>query len=60
MRNCLFSTAEWDARAILRGDGTDGDLAELVRDCVQAKAPAHGINTIEFIRPERAMYQIGG
>jgi cyclic pyranopterin phosphate synthase len=35
-------------------------LAELVRDCVAAKAPAHGINTIEFVRPERAMYQIGG
>ena len=36
------------------------ELADLVRDCVRAKAPAHGINTVEFIRPERAMYQIGG
>ena len=45
---------------LLRGDGSDDDLAELVRDCVLAKAPAHGINTIDFIRPERAMYQIGG
>ena len=26
VRNCLFSTAEWDARAILRGDGTDDEL----------------------------------
>jgi GTP 3',8-cyclase len=60
VRNCLFSTAEWDARAILRGDGNDDDLADLVRDCVLAKAPAHGINTIDFVRPERAMYQIGG
>ena len=60
VRNCLFSTAEWDARAILRGEGTDDDLADLVRDSIRAKAPAHGINTIEFIRPERAMYQIGG
>jgi GTP 3',8-cyclase len=60
VRNCLFSTAEWDARAILRGDGTDDELADLVRDCVLAKAPAHGINTIDFVRPERAMYQIGG
>jgi cyclic pyranopterin phosphate synthase len=60
IRNCLFSTAEWDARALLRGDGTDDELANLVRDCVAAKAPAHGINTVEFIRPERAMYQIGG
>src|SRR5262245_14287563 len=60
VRNCLFSTAEWDARALLRNNGTDAALADLVRDCVRAKAPAHGINTVEFIRPERAMYQIGG
>jgi GTP 3',8-cyclase len=61
IRNCLFSTAEWDARAILRNNGTDDDaLATLIRDCIQAKAPAHGINTIDFIRPDRAMYQIGG
>jgi GTP 3',8-cyclase len=60
VRNCLFSTAEWDARAILRGDGTDDDLANLIRNCIEAKAPAHGINTIDFVRPERAMYQIGG
>jgi cyclic pyranopterin phosphate synthase len=60
VRNCLFSTAEWDAREILRGEGSDDDLAELVRDCVRAKAPAHGIGTADFVRPERAMYQIGG
>jgi cyclic pyranopterin phosphate synthase len=60
VRNCLFSTAEWDARAILRGQGTDNDLANLIRNCIAAKAPAHGINTSDFIRPDRAMYQIGG
>jgi GTP 3',8-cyclase len=60
IRNCLFSTAEWNAREILRGAGTDDELAQLVRDCVLAKAPAHGINTVDFVRPERAMYQIGG
>jgi cyclic pyranopterin phosphate synthase len=60
VRNCLFSTAEWDARALLRGDGSDDEIADLVRDCIRAKAPAHGIGTVDFIRPERAMYQIGG
>jgi cyclic pyranopterin phosphate synthase len=67
VRNCLFSTAEWDARAILRKRAgssptpeDDEELATLIRACVQAKAPAHGINTIDFVRPERAMYQIGG
>jgi cyclic pyranopterin phosphate synthase len=60
VRNCLFSTAEWDARALLRGGGSDDQLAALVRDCVAAKAPAHGIGSTDFERPERAMYQIGG
>ncbi len=60
VRNCLFSTDEWDARAILRGGGSDDELARLVRDCVWRKAPAHGIGNADFVRPERAMYQIGG
>ncbi len=60
VRNCLFSTAEWDARAILRSNRSDAELAQLVRDCVAAKRAGHGIDTPEFVRPERAMYQIGG
>ena len=60
LRNCLFSLVEWDARAILRGGGSDDELAALTRDCVLAKKPGHGIDSPEFLRPERAMYQIGG
>jgi cyclic pyranopterin phosphate synthase len=60
VRNCLFATAEWDARALLRSGATDNEIAQLVRECVAAKAPAHGIGTVDFHRPERAMYQIGG
>jgi cyclic pyranopterin phosphate synthase len=60
VRNCLFSTVEWDARAILRGGGSDDELAQLIRDCVRAKKPGHGIDNSDFVRPERAMYQIGG
>ena len=60
VRNCLFSTVEWDARAILRGGGSDDELAQLVRDSVRAKKPGHGIDSSDFVRPERAMYQIGG
>lgn len=59
-RNCLFSTTEWDARAVLRGGGDDAALKGLLRDCVAAKAAAHGIGTPGFERPARAMYQIGG
>lgn len=60
LRNCLFSTAEWDARALLRGDAGDDELAILVRACVLAKKLGHGIDQPGFLRPERAMYQIGG
>ncbi len=59
-RNCLFSTTEWDARAVLRGGGSDAEIAGLLRACVAAKKAAHGIDTPEFARPARAMYQIGG
>jgi cyclic pyranopterin phosphate synthase len=60
IRNCLFSVEEWDARALLRGEGSDDDIAELIRASIGAKHRAHGINTPEFVRPQRAMYQIGG
>jgi cyclic pyranopterin phosphate synthase len=60
VRNCLFSTVEWDARAILRGGGSDDDLIALLRDCIRAKKPGHGIDSADFVKPQRAMYQIGG
>jgi cyclic pyranopterin phosphate synthase len=60
VRNCLFSIEEWDVRELLRGDSTDDQIAETVRRAVQAKKPGHGIDTDDFIKPERAMYQIGG
>jgi cyclic pyranopterin phosphate synthase len=60
LRNCLFSSEEWDARRLLRAEGTDTDLAELMLNCVRHKKPGHGIDSPEFLRPERAMYQIGG
>ncbi len=64
LRNCLFSTEEWDARALLRAEMADHEcnaaVAQLVRDCVAAKWPGHGINQADFVKPERAMFQIGG
>ncbi|WP_254510907.1 GTP 3',8-cyclase MoaA [Anatilimnocola floriformis] len=60
LRNCLFSTVEWDARTLLRKNVGDEELAQLIRDCVRAKKPGHGIDSADFIRPQRAMYQIGG
>ena len=60
IRNCLFSTIEWDARELIRGNADDDAIAQLIRDCVAAKKPGHGIDSDEFVRPQRAMYQIGG
>jgi cyclic pyranopterin phosphate synthase len=64
-RNCLFSIEEWDARALLRraavhDDARDAEFATLIRDCVAAKKLGHGIDSPDFLRPDRAMYQIGG
>ena len=60
IRNCLFSMEEWDLREQLRGGRRDDQIAETVRRSVHAKKPGHGIDTDAFIRPKRAMYQIGG
>lgn len=60
LRNCLFSTEEFDARTLLRQGAGDEELLDLLRACVGAKKAGHGINDPRFIRPQRAMYQIGG
>ncbi len=60
LRNCLFSTQEWDARSIIRSNASQAQLQKLILDCVGAKKQAHGIDSSQFQRPQRAMYQIGG
>ncbi len=60
VRNCLFSTEEWDARELMRTGKSDEQIEALLRDCVQHKKLSHGIDSPEFQKPERAMYQIGG
>ncbi len=60
VRNCLFATEEWDARALLRNRANDTQIAQLIRQCVLQKRESHGIDDATFQRPERAMYQIGG
>ncbi|MBT4692914.1 MAG: GTP 3',8-cyclase MoaA [Planctomycetaceae bacterium] len=60
LRNCLFSTTEWDVRELLRNKATAAELEALIRSCVSGKNAAHGIDSDTFIKPQRAMYQIGG
>lgn len=59
-RNCLFSTEEWDVRELLRDGGGDEQIALMLCRCLSAKRASHGIGEPGFVRPERAMYQIGG
>ena len=60
LRNCLFSLDETDIRSLLRGQGTDAEIAVAIRASVSAKKEGHEINTARFIQPDRPMYSIGG
>jgi cyclic pyranopterin phosphate synthase len=60
LRNCLFSVQETDLRAILRGNGSDDDLAAAIEAEVGRKWAGHAIGQVHFIRPARSMSQIGG
>jgi cyclic pyranopterin phosphate synthase len=60
LRNCLFAIDEFDVKRIMRGGGSDDEIADLVRRAVAAKWEGHEINTARFIKPSRPMYAIGG
>jgi len=59
-RNCLFAVRETDLRAVLRGGGSDDDLAADIVADVGDKWAGHSIGQVHFIRPARSMSQIGG
>ena len=60
LRYCLFAIEETDVKALLRGGGSDEEIAALVRRVVSAKWEGHEINTARFVAPPRPMYSIGG
>ncbi|WP_457099164.1 GTP 3',8-cyclase MoaA [Microbacterium sp. P5_E9] len=63
LRNCLFSTTEFDLLPVLRGgDGADVDagIDRMLRSCVRRKLPGHAINDPGFLQPARGMNAIGG
>ncbi len=60
LRTCLFSVREHDVRALLRGGGSDEDVAALVRAAVEKKEPGHRIGQADFVKPDRTMSSIGG
>ena len=60
LRNCLFSTTEYDALPLLRGGVDDAEIERLLRGCVWGKLPGHAINDPSFLQPVRGMNAIGG
>jgi cyclic pyranopterin phosphate synthase len=59
-RTCLFALDEYDLRTILRGGGTDDDVAAEIERAVATKWAGHRIGQVDFVRPPRSMSQIGG
>ena len=57
---CLFSLEETDLRPLLRGDGTDAEIADALTSAVAGKWVGHEINAARFQYPDRPMYSIGG
>jgi cyclic pyranopterin phosphate synthase len=60
LRTCLFETREFDLRAIVRGGGSDDDVALEIERAVGTKWAGHAIGQVNFLRPKRSMSQIGG
>ena len=60
LRNCLFSVTDFDLRGPMRGGASDDELAAIVEGAVGAKWAGHQVGTVNFIRPNRSMSQIGG
>jgi cyclic pyranopterin phosphate synthase len=60
IRNCLFALEEVDLRPLLRGGASDQELEQELRRAVWRKWAGHLINQARFVKPERAMYRIGG
>jgi len=59
-RTCLFALEEFDLRAVIRGGGSDDDLAATIERAVGTKWAGHRIGQVNFVRPGRSMSQIGG
>ena len=60
IRNCLFAREELDLLAALRSDASDQGIRDIMRASVAAKRAGHGIDSPDFVQPERGMNAIGG
>jgi len=60
IRPCLFSHDEWDIRPLLRKGADDSALRDYIIDAVWTKQAGHGIDSEDFVQPQRTMSAIGG
>ncbi|MFV0374479.1 GTP 3',8-cyclase MoaA [Microbacterium sp.] len=60
LRNCLFSTSEYDLLPVLRGGGADADIDTVLRGCIAGKKAGHAIDDPAFLQSARGMNAIGG
>lgn len=65
VRSCLFSHEEFDLLPLLRAGATDAELADRWRDAMWLKPAAHGMDHVgldsaDYVQPERSMSAIGG
>lgn len=60
LRNCLFSTTEYDLVPLLRGGATDVQVDAMLRSCIAGKLAGHAIDDPSFLQPSRGMNAIGG
>lgn len=65
IRSCLFSHEEFDLLPLLREGATDAELADRWRAAMWLKPRAHGMDHVgldsaDYVQPERSMSAIGG
>ena len=60
LRYCLFAIEETDVKPLLRGGGSDAEIAASIQSTIAAKWIGHEINQSQFVPPPRPMYSIGG
>jgi GTP 3',8-cyclase len=60
IRYCLFAIEETDVKHLLRGGGSDCEIAAALKRNISEKWLGHQINSTQFVPPPRPMYSIGG
>ena len=60
VRPCLFSTDEFDLRAVLRRGGRNAEIEQFLIDSTWSKQAGHGITSPGFVQPDRPLSAIGG